>query len=443
MSLLDFRGARAFRHRNYRLFYIGQAISLIGTWMQQVAQGWLVLELTGDPLALGLISVAQFGPILVLGLFGGLIADHLPKRRTLMVAQFVSMLLAFALFGLTASGVIQVWHVAVLAAALGGVNAIEMPTRQSFAVEMVGRADMANAVGLNSALFNGSRIFGPAIAGLLIAWFDISVTFLINGVSFIAVLVAYALMREGELRAGASGSSPLRNRGIVENLSEGIRYVRQTPIVFLAVVVVGLIATFGMNFQVLAPPLAAQVLHVGSEGFGFLMAATGLGSMAASLMIAFSRRPRPAWIVLGGMVLGVGCLVLGWSSNFGLSLLAMAAAGAGGMAMNVTANTVIQLTVPDALRGRVMSVYTTVFAGSVPAGGLLMGAIASSWGVPAAFLIGGALTLCVAIPAWFWVARLGGPDAFRWRAAYRPLPPASGPEVPLSSPASTGLRRRS
>ena len=440
MSLLDFRGARAFRHRNYRLFYIGQAISLVGTWMQQVAQGWLVLVLTGDPLMLGLISVAQFGPVLVLGLFGGLIADQLPKRRTLMVTQTFAMVLAFALFALTATGVVEVWHVAVLAAALGITNAIDMPTRQAFAVEMVGRDDVANAVGLNSALFNGSRIFGPAIAGLLIAWFDISVTFLINGLSFVGVLVGYWLMRDAELQPAPRVERPTSWAGVVENLAEGVRYVRHTPIVLLAVSVVGLVATFGMNFQVLAPPLADQTLHVGSEGFGFLMAASGVGSTIASLSIAFSRRPRAIWIAYGAIALGLGSVVLGWSTVFAISLLAMAVMGAGGIAMAVTANTMIQLAVPDGLRGRVMSVYTTVFAGSVPAGGLLMGAIGSAWGVPLAFVLGGVLSLAVGVPALFWVGRLRRDGSLR-AASRGPIasPTGAGAEAPLGGGAPSGM----
>jgi len=193
-------GGRAFRHRNYRLFFGGQLISLVGTWMQQVAQGWLVLQLTNDPLWLGLVAVAQFGPVIMFGLFGGLIADQWPKRRTLLATQTSAMLLAFALFLLTVTGAVQVWQVMILAALLGTTNAIDMPTRQAFAVEMVGRDDVTNAVGLNSAVFNASRIVGPAVAGLLIGAFDISVAFLINGISYIAVIVAYLAMRNDELR---------------------------------------------------------------------------------------------------------------------------------------------------------------------------------------------------------------------------------------------------
>ena len=401
-----FDGARAFRHRNYRLFFSGQAISLVGTWMQQVAQGWLVLQLTHDPFWLGLVSLAQFGPVILLGLFGGVIADQLPKRKTLIATQSVAMVLAFVLFGLTALHVVEVWHVMVLAALLGIANAFDMPARQSFAVEMVGRDDVANAVGLNSALFNASRILGPASAGLLIGAFDISIAFLINGLSFIAVIVSYLAMRDSELRAVPQNPRPRNWSEVVETLAEGARYVRSTPIVLMAVTIVGLSATFGMNFSVLVPPLADNVLHVGASGFGFLMAASGVGSTIAALWVAFQRRPGPRPIVIGAIALGLGSVVLALSTSFPLSLAAMAIAGAGGIAMAVSANTTIQLAVPDHLRGRVMSVYTTSFSASVPVGGLLMGGIASAWGVPLSLFIGSVVTLAIGIGGWFWLRRI-------------------------------------
>ena len=403
---ITFQGARALRHRNYRLFFAGQAISLVGTWMQQVAQGWLVLQLTHDPLWLGIVALAQFGPVILLGLFGGVIADQLPKRRTLMATQTTAMILAFILFGLTATHVIEVWHVLILSVILGISNAVDMPVRQAFAVDMVGRADMSNAVGLNSALFNASRILGPAAAGLLIGAFDISIAFLINGLSFIAVLASYLAMREHELRPVPAVARPRSWPEIVANLAEGARYVRSTPTVLLAVVVVGLVATFGMNFSVLIPPLADDVLDVGASGFGFLMAASGVGSTAAALWVAFQRRPGPRPIALGAIALGLSSIVLAFSTVFVLSLAAMAIAGAGAIAMAVSANTTIQLAVPDQLRGRVISVYTTVFAGSVPIGGLLMGAIASTWGVPVALFVGSVLCLAVGILGWIWLGRI-------------------------------------
>jgi MFS family permease len=265
---ITFQGARAFRHRNYRLFFGGQAISLIGTWMQQVAQGWLVFQLTNDPLWLGFVAVAQFAPVIVLGLFGGILADHLPKRKILIATQTASMILAFVLFGLTATHLVQVWHVMVLAALLGVVNSIDMPTRQSFAVEMVGREDVANAVGLNSALFNASRILGPAAAGLLIGAFDLSIAFLVNALSYLAVIAAYGVMDDTKLRAVSTTNRPTTWAEVVENLMEGARYVRHTPLVLLAVTIVGLGATFGLNFQVLVPPLADAIAPTSSPPAG-------------------------------------------------------------------------------------------------------------------------------------------------------------------------------
>jgi MFS family permease len=412
---ITFQGARAFRHRNYRLFFGGQAISLIGTWMQQVAQGWLVFQLTNDPLWLGFVAVAQFAPVIVLGLFGGILADHLPKRKILIATQTASMILAFVLFGLTATHLVQVWHVMVLAALLGVVNSIDMPTRQSFAVEMVGREDVANAVGLNSALFNASRILGPAAAGLLIGAFDLSIAFLVNALSYLAVIAAYGVMDDTKLRAVSTTNRPTTWAEVVENLMEGARYGRHTPLVLLAVTIVGLGATFGLNFQVLVPPLADNVLDVGAIGYGFLMAASGLGSTIAALAVAFSRRPGPRPIAIGAIVLGLASIGLAWSSSFPLSMLFLAIAGAGGIGMAVSANTAIQLAVPDHLRGRVMAFYTTIFSASVPAGGLLVGAIASAGGVALAIFVGALLTLVVGVVGWVWLARIHGARSRRPR----------------------------
>jgi MFS family permease len=301
----------------------------------------------------------------------------------------------------------------ILAILLGTNNAIDMPTRQSFAVEMVGREDMTNAVGLNSAQFNASRVVGPAVAGLLIGAFNISIAFLINGLSYLAVIAAYLAMRESELRSVEPIARPTSVCGVFAHLAEGARYVRNTPLVLLAVVVIGLVATFGMNFQVLIPPLADNILHVGPTGYGFLMAASGLGSTITALWVAFSRKVGPTPIVLGAIALGLGSIPLALSSSFGVALIAMFIVGAGGIGMAVTANTVIQMAVPDQLRGRVMSVYTTVFAGSVPAGGLLMGSIASRWGVPLALMVGAILSLAVGVGAWVWLRRIRGAQRAR------------------------------
>ena len=427
---ISFRGTRALRHRNYRLFFTGQLISLIGTWMQQVGEAWLVLQLTHDPLWLGIVSVAQFGPVILFGLFGGVIADHLPKRRTLMVTQSVAMTLAFVLFALSFTGVIQVWHILICAFILGCANAVDMPSRQSFAVEMVGRDDVANAVGLNSAVFNTSRIIGPAVAGILIGVLGVPIAYLLNGLSFIAVITAYALMRDAELQPRPKVDRPSSFREVVDNLGEGLRFVRSTPILLLAITVLGLVATFGMNFSVLVPPLADRVLGVGATGYGILMAASGVGSTASALSIAFSSRVQPRRILIGAAALGVGSVLLSFSRAMPLSMIAMMIAGAGGIGMAVTANTTMQLHVPDHLRGRVMSVYTTTFSATAPAGGLIMGAVASAFGVPFALTVGGIVSLVIAVAAVPWLRRIQASS--RPAAVRRPM--VEGAEIGALDP---------
>jgi MFS family permease len=404
-SITSARGLSALSHRNYRLFFGGQLVSMIGTWMTAVAQSWLILQLTGNPFDLGLLTVAQFGPVLVLGLFGGLIADGLPKRRTLYVTQTVAMGVSFLLFVLAATHTVQVWHVFVLATIMGIRNSVDMPTRQAFAVEMVGREDVGNAVALNSALFNVARIIGPAVAGLAIGAFGVSIAFLIDAVSFLAVLLAMFVMTEADLRPAPRFIRPTSAGEVFTNLADGLRYVRRTGMVLLAITIVGVVATFGINFSILIPPLAADVLHVGASGYGFLMAASGLGSLLAALAIAFGGT-RATRMLIGAIVLGVAEILIGGIANYGVDLVLMFAAGAGSISMMATANTVIQLEVPDELRGRVMSVYTTVFAGTSPIGGLLLGAIAANAGAPEAIAVGGAVSLVAALLGIVWYRRL-------------------------------------
>jgi len=399
------RGATAFQHRNYRLFFTGQLISLVGTWMQQVAQAWLVLQLTGDPIWLGIVATAQFLPVMVLGLFAGVAADALPKRRVLIAAQTAMMVLAFVLAALVISGVVQVWMIVLLAFLLGIANAVDMPVRQSFAVELVGRADVGNAVALNSAMFNGARIVGPAAAGLAIGAFGVAAAFLINGLSFLAVIIGLRLMDEHELRLPPRIARPTSARAVVDNLAEGLDYVRGTPVVLLAVVVVGSVATVGMNWGVLIPAFAQGELHSDAAGYGFLMAASGVGSLLAALRLVFGGRPRPTRLALGALILGVASVALASSRLFPVSLALMVVVGFGSILMAATGNTTIQLAVPDHLRGRVMSVYTTVFSASVPIGGLAMGAIASGFGTWVAIGLGGILTLVVGLGALVWGRR--------------------------------------
>lgn len=406
------RGLRAFRHRPFQLFWGGQLVSLVGTWMQQIAQGWLVLQLTNDPIALGLAAAFQFTPVIVLGLFGGVIADVLPKRATLFAANAASALLAAGLGLLVATGLVEVWHVYLFAVLLGMVNAVEMPVRQSFVVEMVGREDVANAVGLNSAVFNGSRIVGPALAGLVIGGLGIAACFFLNAASYLAALAGLALMPAEELRPAPRAALERSWRAVLDRLMEGLRYVVADPTVRLAVGVLGVVATVGLNFGVLVPLLARDVLGGGAETYGFLMAATGIGSLAAALQVAFGGRPTLRLLVLGAAVIGCALLGVGVSRSVVLTLALMTILGWGLIAMAATANTLIQLSVPDELRGRVMSVYVTVFAGSTPVGGLISGAVAALAGVPAAFVLGGLLALAIAVVAASRVPGLSRPRPF-------------------------------
>ena len=397
------RGATAFRHRNYRIFFAGQAVSLVGTWMQQVAQAWLVLQLTGDPFWLGIVAAAQFLPVMILGLFAGVAADALPKRQTLVATQAVMMTLAILLTILTVTGLIQVWMILILVILLGCANAVDMPVRQSFAIELVGREDIGNAVALNSAMFNGSRIIGPALAGLTIGAFGVAAAFALNALSFLAVIVALLILDDATLRTRPRIARPGSAADVVENLVEGLRYVRRTPLVLLAVLVVGGVATFGMNFSVVIPAFAADDLASGPSGFGFLMAASGVGSLIAALALAFRGKPRTSRIATGAIILGLGSLAMAAFSTYPTALFLMVLIGYGGISMAATANATIQLAVPDQLRGRVMSVYTTIFASSAPIGGLMMGAIASGFGAAVAIALGGILSGLVGVAAALWL----------------------------------------
>jgi MFS family permease len=415
-------GLRVFRHRNYRLFFAGQAISLVGTWMQQVAQAWLVLQLTHDPVWLGIVAAAQFIPVMIFGLFAGVYADALPKRRVLIWTQTIMMILAAVLAGLVVTGVVQVWMILVLAILLGIANAVDMPVRQAFSVEMVGRDDVGPAVALNSALFNGARVVGPAVAGLSIGAFGVAMAFGLNALSFLAAILGLVLMDERALRIGARIERPRSARAVVTNLREGLGYVRQTPVVLLAVVIVSLVATFGMNFGVLIPAYAQNVVQTDAAGYGFLMAASGIGSLLAALWLVFSGRPRPSRIAAGAIILGLALLALAETKVMPIALVLMLLTGFGSILMAATGNTTIQTAVPDQLRGRVMSVYTTGFSASVPIGGLMMGAIASSFGISLAIALGGLVTVIVGVGAWFW----GRSGAFAMPAATPASVPSGG-----------------
>ena len=391
------RGLSAFRHYNFRLFWFGMLISLIGTWMQAVGQSWLVLQLTNDPLALGIVSAAQFTPVLFFGLFGGIVADAAPKRVSLVATQTAAGVLALVLGILVWTNQVQVWQVYLLALLLGIVNAFDMPIRQSFVVEMVGREDVANAVALNSAVFNGSRIIGPAIGGLGIAAIGLAPLFILNAISYLAVVIGVMLMRPEELHKVARAAVARTARAVMDSLVEGLRYVRQTEIIFLAISILTIVSTFAMNFNVLIPILARDTLHGNADTFGFLLAAAGAGSLTGALAIAFGGRPTLRRLIGGSAIVGVALIAVSLSLSLPLDLALMFMAGFGTISMAASCNTIIQLTVPDVLRGRVMSVYTTLFAGTTPIGGVFSAVLASIGGAPLALGAGGVIAAITAV----------------------------------------------
>jgi len=397
------RAFLALRHRNFRLFWTGQLISLIGTWMQTTGQAWLVLELTHSALLLGLVGALQFLPVLILSLFGGVLADRLPKRTVLRFTQSFATLQAFVLWILVATGEVRLWHVLVLASLLGLTNSFDMPTRQAFVVEMVGREDLPNAIALNSSLFNMARILGPGLGGLIIAWLGVAPLFLLNALSFIPVIIGLFLIDNSTLYAQVKRTPTEKNaqgQGTLQSLREGLAYVARTPSILLIITVIGVVSLFGINFNVVLPLFATDVLHVGAVGFGFISSAFGFGSLCSALWLAWSnRRPGVTWLLYG---IGIFCvleILFALSHLYLLSLVLIAGVGFAQIAFSATANTIVQTVAPDRLRGRVMSVYMMVFAGSVPPGNLFTGGLAHLFGAPIALLAGAVLSLVAAIVA--------------------------------------------
>ena len=394
----------ALRHRNFRLFWFGQLISLIGTWMQSIGQAWLVLQLTHSAWLLGVVGALQFLPVMLLSLFGGVLADRLPKRKVLLFTQSFAMLQAAVLWILVASGHVQIWEVLVLASLLGLTNSLDMPTRQAFVVEMVGREDLPNAIALNSSVFNMARIVGPGLGGLIIAFLGIAPLFLLNAISFVPVIIGLALIRMNELHALAKRSTKsgeTSKQSTLQSLREGLSYVVHTPSVLLIIAVIGVISLFGINFNVILPLFATDVLHSGALGFGFLSAAFGLGALFSGLWLAWgNRKPSVQYLLIAALAFSVLEIFFAFSHLYVLSLILIAAVGFAMIAFSANSNTALQTVTPDHLRGRVMSVYMLVFAGSVPLGNLFTGGLAHLYGAPISLLVGACLSLIAAIVGW-------------------------------------------
>jgi MFS family permease len=405
---------RALRHRNFRLFFVGQLISLIGTWMQTIAQQWLVYRLTGSATMLGVISLVAVLPLFPMSLWGGSLADRLPKRSIIIVTQTTMMVLAFVLAALSWTGAVQVWHVIVLAVLLGAANAVDIPARQAFVVEMVeGKEDMANAIGLNSAIFNGARAIGPALAGVAVAMTGEAGAFFINGVTFIAVIVGLFLMRL------PSQPQPTQQARLGSHMGEAVRYVRSQQAVMVLISMVAVSAFLSMPYSTLLPVFASDVLHKSAQPaldlvcnglgsslglncqspdalvYGLLMAATGLGAVIGALFVAAlpPRARRGHWLTLGNLVFPALVMFMAISRSFILTMVLLVGIGLSYVAQNALANTLIQFAAPDELRGRVMSIYSLTFQAMMRFGGMQAGLLGDLLGVP--LTVGSGAVICL------------------------------------------------
>jgi len=389
----------ALKHYNYRLWFGGQVVSLVGTWMQSTAQGYLIYQITGSPFYLGLVGFVGGAPSLLFTLFGGVIADRLPRRTLLVISQTSMMILAFILAVLTFTHIVLPWHILVLAFLLGVANAFDAPARTAFVLELVSRADMTNAIALNASMFNIATVVGPAVAGLTYAAIGPAWCFTLNGLSFIAVIVALLLMR---IKFEAK---PARRTAALEELGEGIRYVLKNRVILSLIGSVGLVSIFGIGVMNLLPAWATVVLHGGVTTNGWLVSARGLGSMISALMLAYwgLRKLRGRLWMVGAFVMPVLLFIFAWVRFLPLSLLALLGVGWGFIMVTNNSQAIVQSLVPDALRGRVMGVYTLVFFGSMPVGALLAGSVAGKIGEPLTVMVGALLLLFTAFAAWIFL----------------------------------------
>ncbi|MGB8491820.1 MAG: MFS transporter [Bacteroidales bacterium] len=391
---------RSLSYRNYRLFFSGQSVSLIGTWMQRIAMPWLVYHITGSALLLGIVSFAGQIPTLLLAPFAGVLTDKLNKYRVLLATQISSLVQALILAILTLTGVIQIWHIVILSIALGCINAFDTPARQAFVVEMVDRKeDLGNAIALNSMMFNGARLIGPSIAGLLLATVGEGICFLINAISYIFVIISILLMRIKRKEI------VLKPASIFEHMNEGLKYVMGFAPIKHLLLLLSLVSLMGMSYQVLMPVFAKEVLHGGSGTYGFLMGAAGFGALMGALFLA----SRESVIKLGRLIpaatalFGSGLVALSFTRNFSVSLLMMVAAGLGLMLQTASSNTILQTITDDDKRGRIMSFYTIAVLGTAPFGSLLAGGLAKLIGTPNTMFFGG---LSCIIGAFFFYRKL-------------------------------------
>ena len=384
---------RSMSVRNYRLYFAGQLISTTGTWMQSIAQAWLVLQITGSGVALGITVALQFTPVLLVGAWGGLVADRVDKRRLLVGTQAAAGVLALVLGTVTVLGVVQLWMIFVLALGLGAVNALDNPARRAFVVEMVGAEHVSNAVSLSSAMFMAARVIGPAIAGLVIAGFGVRWCFFANGVSYSAAVIAFLAMRENEF---FSVEPVPKRRG---QLREGLRYAWSTPTLRLVLVLTAVIGTLAFNFQVVLPLLAKQTFSGGADTLGVLYASMSIGSVLGALVSAHEARATRRFVLGAALAFGAALVAAALAPTFGLELLVLVPVGAAGIAFTAMANGVLQTETAPEMRGRVAALFTVAFLGSTPIGGPIIGLVSQQLGPRAGLWVGGIATLAVTVAA--------------------------------------------
>jgi MFS family permease len=382
---------RSLQYRNYRLFFGGQGISLIGTWMQRIAMPWLVYHMTGSALLLGVVSFAGQIPTFLLSPVAGVLTDRLSKYKVLLITQVISLLQALILAVLSMSGMIQIWHIVALSIVLGCVNAFDVPSRHSFVIEMVEKKeDLGNAIALNSMMFNGARLIGPSIAGIILATAGEGICFFINAVSYVFVILSLLLMHVRE------NIRPVRESNVMQELREGFNYTFGFGPIKHIIILLGLVSLMGTSYQVLMPVFAKEILHGGSETYGFLMGAAGLGALMGAIYLA----SRESLLKLGRIIpiaaalFGAGLIMMSFIKNFPLTMVLMIFIGLGLMLHTASSNTILQTITEDDKRGRVMSFYTMAIMGTAPFGSLLAGFLAKVLGTQVTILIGGAV--CVA-----------------------------------------------
>ncbi|MBW9158930.1 MFS transporter [Clostridium sp. FP2] len=390
----------ALTHKNYRYFWLGQCVSLIGTWTQNIGQSWLVLSITDSAFLLGLVGTLQFLPVTFFSLFAGVITDKFPKKKILIFTQTISMLLAFILSGLVFTHTVKYEYILVLALCLGFCNTLDMPTRQAFNMEIVGKEDLMNAIALNSATFNLARIIGPAIGAMLMGYLGAGWCFLLNGFSFMAVI--YGLVH---IEAVAYVRMKSSQEGILREIVNGLRYIKKNPVLLETLILVSIMGIFVFNYSVLIPVFTKNILHMDAKTYGILLSALGAGSLIGAVLVSLKSKGGPNRILMIGssIAIGIMLIVTGMSNLYYFTALSLAITGIFNMFFSTTANSTLQLNSKDEYRGRVMSVYSLVFAGFTPIGSLFSGFVAEKYGARVCFILSGIFTIVLILLLMTWV----------------------------------------